>query len=586
MRLFIFYLLFFLVAKPIWANETLFTDNFERKNIGAWQVVRNSQHHHPLEPCFYHGLPALWQIVDGKLGININGIACTTEIIPQQLDLSEVHDYEFQFQWEFLKSTHMDRNVLIKWQDINNWYGLHILDNKLLVQKVIDGQLSSLYKNWGYYPFVADETYTFKITFIDDQIRVYINDELIIHTIDRAPFISGFKTLGFQASSGDIFQSSSFFDNLVITSIEERGEKKLHVHPYKQTDPEWKNQLYDHANDWSDKPTLGDWGCALSSAVMLLNYYQINQLPNNEKITPKTLNQWLKNQPDGFMGEGLVNWLAISRLTQEMSDILKTPVLEFSWIDKKKENIIQIIDHDQPVIINIPGHFLVADGYTADKLDFYIKDPAFDFQLLSQHQTELISGRVFTPSYTDLSYILLVHNPEMNISLVDESGHSPKNMSIYSEYISSQDRSEQAQVKVVQSIAKPEAGRYRLKITNSNQQESEFNLYTYDTLGKVSVFSLELQDGVVELNFDPNGETKIEKIDNKFTLLRDKLAQLYKDKEIKVKYAYLRIDLLASLAEKNLAEQTRYQNLIINQAKELKDFVPIKTIISNLADPD
>ena len=137
MILLVFYLFLFLLAKPIWASEILFEDSFNTDNLNNWKVVRSSQHHHPQEPCFDGAYPAEWKIINGRLGITINGNPCTTEIIPQNLDLTAINNYEFEFEWYFPISTHMDRNVLIKWQNENNWYGLHIVDDKLLLQKVV-----------------------------------------------------------------------------------------------------------------------------------------------------------------------------------------------------------------------------------------------------------------------------------------------------------------------------------------------------------------------------------------------------------------------------------------------------------------
>ena len=582
MLLVAFYLFLFLVAKPIQASQVLMTDNFDDGDFSDWTVMRNSQHHHPQEPCFDGGEPAVWKIAEGRLGITINGSPCTTEIVPHNLDLAEVDDYEFEFEWSFPVSTHMDRNVLIKWQDAENWYGLHIVDDKLIIQKVIAGQLASVYNNWGYYQFAADQSYQFKISVVNDLITIGVDDQQIIQVIDRPPFINGYQTIGLQASSGSIFKSSSWFDNLVVTSLDQVGQKKLGVPLYKQHDSSWKNVEYDRAQEWAETITIARWGCALTSATMILDYYHIEQLPTGKKLDPAKLNAWLKNEPDGFIGEGLVNWLAISRLTRMMSDELETPVLEYQWLGKEIEQAITKIDQDQPVILQLPGHFLVADGYNALQTDLFIKDPAYNYQLLSQHQTELSSVRSFKPSQTDLSYLLIVHDPETKVTLIDESGHLPAELKIYSEYIDDFESEEQTKISIIQSLAKPAQGNYLLKIANDENRKVE--IYTYNTEGEVTVLTQEIMGTkLFNLNFDPHEISELIEITNQFTLLRDLLKTLYEAREITTKYAYLKLDQLAAYAEQDEENQERYRKLIIKTAEELKEFVPYLTVIRTLA---
>ena len=578
----IFCVFLFLLAQPIQASNILFTDDFTSNNLENWTVVRNSQYYHPEKPCFNGGYPTQWEIIEGKLGIDIDGIACTTEIIPQDLDLAEVNNYEFEFEWYFPISTHMDRNVLIKWQDTANWYGLHILGDKILLQKVINGKAESLYNNWGYYQFEADQSYSFKISVINDLITVWIDDQQILETLDRPPFLTINKTIGFQASSGDIFQSSSWFDNLIVKSLDQIGEKKLAVPLYKQHDPRWKNHEYDHANEWSTSPSIARWGCALTSITMILDYYDIKLLPTNQKLNPATLNAWLKNQADGFIGEGLINWLAVTRLTKIMSDILATPTLEYQWLEGKTNNAVEKIGMDQPVILQLPGHFLVGNGYDYSQADIFIKDPAYNRNLLNQHPHDLLSVRSFKPSHTDLSYLLIAHDPETKVTLIDESDQIPAELKIYQEHINSFENEEQTKVKIIQSLAKPAAQKYLLKI--SNQENQKIEIYTYDTKGEVTILTLEVTGTkLFELNYNSQKESQLIEITNQFTLLRDLPKTLYEAREITTKYAYLKLDQLAAYAEKDGLNQERYRKLITKTAQELARFIPYSTVIRTLA---
>ncbi|MBU0576291.1 C39 family peptidase [Patescibacteria group bacterium] len=589
MVLFVFYIFLFLLAKPILAGEVLLTDSFDDGDFNDWTVIRNQQWHQPDKPCFNGAYPAQWEIKEGRLGITIDGSPCTTEIIPQDLDLTEIYNYEFEFDWHFSESIHMDRNILIKWQDKKNWQGLHIVDNKLLLQKVINGQLESLYNNWGYFQFKANQQYHFKISVVNDLLTVWVDDQQVLQTLDRPPFLAGFKTLGLQASSGNIFRSVSFFDNFIVRSRDEIGEKKLGVPLYKQHDPTWKNQEYDHASKWSKKYTLERWGCAITSAAMILDYYGINQLPSGRKLDPGKLNFWLRDQPDGFIGQGLVNWLAISRLSQVMSQELQTPVLEYEWIGGDLHSAVKEIDQNRPAILQIPGHFLVADGYIANKTDLYLKDPAYNYELFSQHQTELSSIRSFRPSQTDLSYLLLVYNPEIKVTLIDESGQIPANLNVYIEYIKDPlgGLGDQTQISMIQSLAKPLENKYILKIENNQKEAQEVEIYSYDVDGRVTVLSqIILETKLFNLDFDKSKASQLTEVTNQFTLLRDLLKTLYESGDITAKYAYLKLDQLASYAQNDEENQERYKKLIMSTAQKLEKFVPYSTVIRNIAPSD
>ncbi len=155
--------------------------------------------------------------------------------------------------------------------------------------------------------------------------------------------------------------------------------KDLNVPLLRQTDPLWGAQVYDSASRWSPAhATISDWGCAETSAAMILQYYGITKLPNNINLDPGTLNTWLKNQPDGYIGNGLLNWLAISRL----SKLAKTnnPNFIYDALEYRRKGIDKVsltddINAGQPDILEEPGHFIVGKGINADT--FNINDPYY-----------------------------------------------------------------------------------------------------------------------------------------------------------------------------------------------------------------
>lgn len=562
------------------AETILWTDDFDDGQLSEWQEVRSQQHHHPDQPCLNAGQSAKWEIKNGQAGIVISGgPSCETELIPTGLNLEQVNNFEVEFDWYLAESIHMDRNMLLMWQDEHNWYGVKLLDTKIKLQKIIDGEKADLYFNWGFYPFEAEQSYHFRVQRADSIISLWVEDELVFQTVDGPPYINGYYTPGLQASTGAIVRSSSWFDNFVVRSLDIAGEKKLNVPLYQQTNSRWKNHEYDQASEWSHQPTIQRWGCALSSAVMILNYYGINQLPNDHPVNPAYLNVWLKDQPDGYVGQGLVNWLALTRLSHELSPILDTPSLEFGYLDANNHNqVIQQLEQNQPVIVQIPGHFLVADGYPPNQDDLYIKDPAYNYHLLSEHEEAPLSFRTLTPSQTDLSYLLLVTEPTLKVKWQNSEGQTPAKLQIYSEYLQAFEDENQAgtEIKLFQSLPKPASGEYQLLLETESEIEQLVELYAYDVQGQVKVFSQPVTTAtVLNLNYDSQSmeNTTLKPESNPFISFKLLLTQFYQTHHITVKYAYLKLHQLANWAESDTDNHDRYQHLILDQLDQLKEFI-------------
>jgi hypothetical protein len=188
----------------------------------------------------------------------------------------------------------------------------------------------------------------------------------------------------------------------------------LNVLDLKQYDSRWKSLIYDNAINWSSTPTIERWGCALTSASMVLNYYGFNALPDK-------LNTWLKNQPDGYLSNGLLNWLAISRYSKLFSSHT-LPTLEFKRLGNIPSLLINELTNNRPSILEVPGHFVVA--YSQTPTSFGINDPGYSNRptLLSYSDT-FKSIRSFTPSHTDLSYILLTIDQIFNLTVLDSKGN-------------------------------------------------------------------------------------------------------------------------------------------------------------------
>lgn len=351
---------------------------------------------------------------------------------------------------------------------------------------------------------------------------------------------------------------------------------------FKQIDPQWSTQEYDTATKWSENPTIGRWGCAMTSAAMILRHHNISHLPEsvsnpdlaNLEITPSTLNQWLLSQADGYVGSGLLNWMAVTRLTEAYSQDNGTPKLEYnringSSLDTAKNQLAQ----RQPVIFEVPGHFLVGNGIVfpdSDLEDAQILDPAFEYDFLSQHTGGLLSTRTLEASFTDLSYLLLVHDPELEVRLYDDQGDFIPESERFLEQISdpTPGSSELSPPQVVQQIAQPSSGKYKVEVSQSELGPFELDFWAYDTQANPTDLS---QNGWVgtepltfELSYNKDGTSNLVQ-DMSFTQLRQDVSMLYDLKALSSRYWFKKLDQLAvrgvKLASSGRASQAQIARL-------------------------
>ncbi|MEK7169155.1 MAG: C39 family peptidase [Patescibacteria group bacterium] len=279
----------------------------------------------------------------------------------------------------------------------------------------------------------------------------------------------------------------------------------LSVPDLKQYSLPWKNKIYDHKNASIEK-----FGCALTAASMVLQYHGHN-------IMPDDLNNWLKNEPDGYLKNGLINWLAISRYTKEnYSPSSRT--LEYKGLDPTTENLDNELNNDRPAILKEPGHFVVATGKTTDS--YLINDPGYsDRTDLSSYGNSFLKINSYTPTDSDLSYMMFVTDPDIDLEIASSSGLILPIDSFVEDPITNLlnfDKKSGNPVKIY-LFEKPETGKYALKATGP---KGKYNLesYLYNTDGKVTKNSFDGRlngNDTDSFNISFEGKNKIKEADKK-----------------------------------------------------------------------
>jgi hypothetical protein len=129
-----------------------------------------------------------------------------------------------------------------------------------------------------------------------------------------------------------------------------------------QSDDSWRNETLGNTLN-----TLGNEGCALTSAAMVLNYYGFN-------TNPKVLNDFLRTH-SGYTDRGWIYWEKAAEIVPNRLEKAYEDLPSFCLIDW---NLL----HGNPVIVRLKStqgktHFVVVVG--KDGYDYLIADPGAGF---------------------------------------------------------------------------------------------------------------------------------------------------------------------------------------------------------------
>jgi N-acetylneuraminic acid mutarotase len=276
----------------------------------------------------------------------------------------------------------------------------------------------------------------------------------------------------------------------------------LDVPSLKQTDPTWKNQIYDTASLWSSSnTTINSWGCSVTSAAMVFQYNNITHLPDNTVLNPGSLNSWLKTQPDGYIYQGWINWLALARLSRLAKQSGNNPnftfdALEYSRLPgSDKTVLINNLKNKLPSILEEPGHFIVAKGTNGNT--FTINDPYYNRNILTDgYNDTFLSQGVFIPSHTDLSYFMITGNKNLNFTIhtSSTSASSFLQQQLASDISTNNKAGDPFSLLYFQ---KPANGAYTISVSSTTSEIYTLQVYTYDVNGNVKILPV---SGVITPN--------------------------------------------------------------------------------------
>lgn len=345
-----------------------------------------------------------WKMYEHGFGAEVlDGPPCFMAMIRPELPFGPEW---MEVTWDsYFTDPNQDRNVVLHWKDNENYIGIYLHNNSVFLHGFFHGEELEISDSPSEYPFQANRTYSFRVreNRHTGDFLIWVNGVLVIDTnIVPARFISARPGIAVTVGE-ERTTSQSYFSNFTIWN----SQQPLVLRPWKQNVEPWADLEYDSAKKWSPTAaSIARWGCAMTSAAMILDSVGVKQLPSGELLNPGTLNAWLKSEPDGYLGPGFLNWRAIARLAKwhnhqygstslEFHAVKPTEATQISWLREK-------LDQRTPVILEQPGHFIVATNWNKELQDIDILDPAYARSTLSMYDSKFISARVFTPSATNL----------------------------------------------------------------------------------------------------------------------------------------------------------------------------------------
>lgn len=291
--------------------------------------------------------------------------------------------------------------------------------------------------------------------------------------------------------TGGVISGTGYTNSVFYTPISDivPPSTNLIVPDLKQNDPLWKDNEYDTASEWSSTPSIERWGCALTSASMVLSYH-------GHSINPGILNSWLNGQTDGYLRNGLLNWLAISRYSK-LNSSQDSPSLEFSRLTPTDDNLNTELESERPPIVRVPGHFVVVTG--KNNSDYLVNDPASTNTILSDIEDDRNGDysqiNTYTPSNTDLSYLMFLVDRNVLLQVYDPTGNEIVDHVYVQDPIENDSEEDVFSGEILNEFlyAKPQDGIY--KVVLSGEGNFSFDSYLYDENGGVKVLQI---NGVID----------------------------------------------------------------------------------------
>ncbi len=514
---------FFSSAVQVGASGVLFSDSFDSGSISSsWS--RFFLHPPQTQPPWSTND---WHVSSSALTISFNQTFVDGGII---VDGAAWDDYVYDVDFEALNGS--DKNIVFRYQDPNNWYGIHANPGGIYVERYLGGSYSDFFASG--YSLQNNHVYKLRTTIVGSLLNFKVIDggtEVVNFDYEFIgnPLHAG--GVGFRAATGSDGNLNIRFDNVLVRTPGFLPDPTPTPTPtstltpaptptptptprlvplFSQKSEPWGSQMYDQASGWIpavSNTSFSRWGCAVTSAAMVLQYHGVARGPSGETTDPGTLNSWLRGQSDGYLRNGATNWLALTRYAKR-AKLLFPSQTSLEFVRSSGANLPLLdseLEAGRPVILeenelSTGGrHFIVATEKNGS--DYAINDSYFASRtLLSAYGNTFLGTRRFIPSNTDLSYLFFVVDPEVELSIADNHGNTSFAGSFYGseDPLSGEELGQNSGKPVrVLMVPKPEDAAYIVTASSGTNRSYRLESYLYDQNGESKVST---SSGILSLN--------------------------------------------------------------------------------------
>lgn len=407
-------------------------------------------------------------------------------------------------------------------------------------------------------PLLTNQINNIKIILDNQHIQFFINGTKILDYIDTAYHFTGDEKIGLRISTGATYPTEVWFDNIVVTSLDE-APTPLTVPYFGQNDSPWGSTEYDHASGKLSNPTMNRWGCVVASAAMVLRYHNINEFADGAPINPGSLNEWLKNNKgyltgynnmDGFYS--YFNWPVIGTLTKQLFNARKSNIKLMHKRAYPSNNTTTILNEDLNKFPDILGvnnsqtssHFVVAKGRSGNT--YSINDPEWNYPTLTSFNNNYSQVDRYILSQTNLSYLLAVVNPGVELLITDtqnyrtgkyfNNGQLQQFDTINNAYYSFQPPISNPNSQGVPEnlgtgvneflLPEPENGKYTIKLSSKKSGFYEINIASFEeegnnALNKIRGVISSNNDEIIEIDYSQSQTSEIKRTVSFQSLIND-----------------------------------------------------------------
>ena len=195
---------------------------------------------------------------------------------------------------------------------------------------------------------------------------------------------------------------------------------------YKQSNPNWGNDYYggSESKPWYDPDRGGiallkNWGCALTSAAMVVSYHGSQQ--NGFTTTPKLLNEWLrKDENKGYSG-GSILWDRVAAYARANG----VNLYYYPGTVRNEGVVNTLLCNNSPVILNTTtspyaGHWLVAYGQSTTD-SWAVNDPG-GHNLTTLNYNAYARHAKYGETRTEPTSLVIVAHSPLQFLITDPAG--------------------------------------------------------------------------------------------------------------------------------------------------------------------